>query len=169
MIETCRTYLETCLKNAGIKRVFTKLEDATRYQVFPYAQVIEDNQNLQYDGSLTARFEGPEEGERTFRRRIYYSMVDMVVKVVHRDLIQAEALREDLLASFERSILDADENAILVTARSAEPEEDTSLLQGRAAAYLDVCFEGGIYKDKTVKVYDLDVTLEVETEITQEV
>lgn len=164
----CRTYLENCLISVGVKRVFNKQEDTSRHQVLPFAQVVEDSQSQIYDGSVVARFNGPAEDERTFRQRIYHCTVEMLVKIVHRDLNQAEAIRDQLLKQFDRRILDEDGNAILVTSRGAEPEEDGSILQNKAASYLDISFEGGIYKDKVVKLYNLDVALEMEPQIIKE-
>lgn len=169
MIATCREYLEQLLKNAGIERVFTRPEDAAKHQAVPYAVVALDTETMQYDGSLVARADGPGAGERTFRRRLYRRSVRAKVKLVHRDQAGADAAGSAFLAGLARRILDADGNAILVSARGAEPEEEASLLRQQEAVHFLVIFEGGIYADRTVKVYDLETTLQVEGENTQEV
>jgi hypothetical protein len=169
VIATCREYLEQLLKNAGIARVFTRPEDAAKHQAVPYAMVALDTETMQYDGSLVARADGPGMGERTFRRRVHRRSVRAKVKIVHRDQAAADTAGTVFLAGLARRILDPDGNAILVSARGAEPEEETSLLRQQAAAYFEVLFEGGVYADKTVKIYPLETALAVEGEIVEEV
>lgn len=169
MIGECRQYLAAHLKAAGIERVYTRPEDGTKHQAVPYAVVEMSDQSLEYDGSLVARADGPEADERTFRRRTHRRTVKAQVRIVHRDQTQLETVIMSFLAGLDRRLLDAQENAILISARGGEPEEDASLLREQQTAYFQVVFEGGVYTDKIVKVYPLETALEIETEIVEEV
>jgi hypothetical protein len=171
MMDTCRTYLTQQLKSCGINKVFTKAEDAAQYKAVPYAKVAFDDEDLKYDGSLVARADGPNQGERTLRRRTYMRTIQARVKIVHRDQAAAEAAGTNFLSGLARRIMDPDNNAILINARSGEPEpdEDTSLLRQQGTSYYLVTFDGGIYRDKIVQVYELETALAVESEIVEEV
>lgn len=169
MIGSCREYLEEHLKSLGIMRVYTRAEDAAKHQALPYAVVMIDGQTAQRDGSLVARADGPGPDERTLRRRLYRRTVKVLVTIVHRDRAAADAAGEAFLSGLTRRIFDTGGNAILVAAQGAEPEEEASLLKPRETAHILVVFEGGIYADQVVKVYDLETSLQVEGEISQEV
>lgn len=164
MIQACREYLKTCINQAGIKTVHTRRVDASKHQAVPYGEIIFGDTDLHRDGSLVARYEGPGEHERTFRRRIYQRIELARIKVVHRDQALAEVTRDAILNSLGSRIQDGNGNAVLITAWSGEPEEDTSILRQEAAAYIDIRFEGGIYRDRTVKLYKTETDLLMEGE-----
>lgn len=169
MILACRDYLKTCLEQMGIKKVLTKAEDGSKHAVIPRAEITFGDTDLRIDGSLVARYEGPGDHERTFRRRTYQRTEQARVKIVHRDQDQAEKSRDSLLAGLESRIDDGKGNAILITAWSGEPDEDSSLLRQTGTTYIDIKFEGGIYWDRTVKLYDTATSLQLEGEIQEEV
>lgn len=163
MIRACLDCLEACLKGAGIERVYTKPEDAAKHQAIPYAVVILGDETLQRDGSMVARADGPAANERTYRRRLYKRSIQARVKVVHRDQAVAGDAGDAFLESLPRRIWDKHNNAVLVSARGAEAdEEDASLLKKQGAVYFLITFEGGIYSDRVVKVCAIGVGLEVE-------
>lgn len=164
MIKACRDYLKTCLEQVGIKKVLTRAEEAAKHAVIPRGEIYFGESDLQKDGSLVARFDGPGDHERTYRRRTYQRTEQARVKIVHRDQDLAEKTRDDLIAAFERRIDDGHGNAILITAWSGEPEEDSSLLRQTGTTYIDLRFDGGIYRDRTVKLYDTATSLRLEGE-----
>lgn len=169
MIEACRSWLETYLKSLGIKQVAAAADDGARINAHPAARIIMGETTTRYDGSLVARLENFETGEKRLRRRIYEARLEVSVKLTHRDQLKAEALREDFLTGLPVRIDDGSGNAILIAAQGGEPEEDASVLKQLGATYVDMVFEGGIYRDFPIKVVIWETDMEVENEITQEV
>jgi hypothetical protein len=164
MIGYCREYLITLLNQAGITRVYAEAEDAGKHQVRPYAQLIPGNEKLEYDGSLVAKEVDRENRQCTYRRRIYRHTAQIKVKIVHRDGNAAAQVKQAFLAGLERRIWDGDNNAILVSVATAQPEDDPSLLKQQDVVYLTVTFQGGVYRDHTVDLVNLDSALKIEAE-----
>lgn len=169
MIEKCREYLKAVLNQVGIKQVHTSQADASKHPVVPYAEIKLEDTALRADGSLVARFEGPGDKERTLRRRTYERTEQAQVKIVHRSQTAAETARDSLLNLLVPRIDDGHSNAILITAWNGDSEEDGSILRQEAAANINVKFDGGIYKDKVVKIFSMETDLTFEGEITEEV
>jgi len=169
VIEKCREYLVTCLTQVGIKQVNTTKADTKKHQILPYGEVKFEDSALRPDGSLVARYEGPGENERTLRRRTYERTEQAQVKMVCRDQGQAENSRDNLLAMLGQRIEDGHGNAILITAWNGDGEEDGSILNQEATVFIDVKFDGGIYKDKVVKIFNMETDLQFEGEISEEV
>jgi len=163
MIKACKDHLAAALAAAGIERVFYRREEAEKHQVLPFGVLMTGDETLRFDGSLVASAEGPGNDERTYRRRTHRRVRDIKVAIIHRSDDQAETAGETFLAALDRRIFDGDGNAILVSARGSEPDEDDkSLLRQRSGAVYLVTFEGGVYQDKVVKVLPLETALEVE-------
>jgi hypothetical protein len=168
VIGVCRDYLKAHLEGIGIARVLTRPEDAGKHQVAPYAVIVPGEETLVRDGTLVACADGPGAGERTFRRRLHRRTVTFRVKIVQRDPGAVDAAAAAFLGGLARRILDPAGNAILVAARGAEPEEETSVLRDQEAVHFLVAFEGGVYADRAVKVYPASA-LAVEVEMAKEV
>lgn len=161
MIENCRTFLTSLIQAAGIKTVLTKAEDEAKHKSTPYASVTFGQDVLGFDGSLVARSDGPGAKERTFRRRLYARNVPAKIKIVHRTPALAEQARSSILESIPRRIDDGLGNAVLLTLKTGEPEADGSVLRNQETVYIDLVCEGGIYKDSTVKVFDMETDLQI--------
>lgn len=164
MITSCREYLKNCLNQVGISRVNTKKSEGTKHQAVPYAEVVFEEGDLRKDGRLVARFEGPGEKERTFRRRLYERTELARVKIVHRDQATAETTRDEFISLLDKRIDDGNGNAVLITAYQSEPEEEGSILRQETAAYIDARFEGGLFKDHTVMLINTETDLLIDGE-----
>lgn len=161
MIEHCRTFLVNIIKAASIKTVHIKAEDEGKHQTVPYASVTFGQDDLSFDGSLVARYDGPGEKERTFRRRMYHRNVPVKVRIVHRTPVLAEQARSSILQAIPVRFDDGAGNAVLIRFKSGEPEGDGSVLRNQETVYIDLVCEGGIYKDHTVKVFSMETDLQV--------
>ncbi len=169
MLSSCLDYLEAKLKEAGINKVSKKQEDAGGHQVIPSASITVGEETLRRVGSLVAVLNDPAANLRVYRKKLYSRVIPFKVKIVQRDAITAENMGTSFIASLDRRILDSQGNAVLITAREAEPEENTSILNQKGTVEYQVIFEGGIYLDKTHKLYSTDTALEISGEIETEV
>lgn len=165
MITECRTYLENLLNEIGIKRVTKEKHEKSQHQIVPRASISLEDETLERDGSLVARLPGVEPNEIIYRRRTYKRNLQMHVMIVAANFMAAEHLGEMFMNRIVRRIFDNKQNAILIVARSAEPDDDTSQLSRNASVAYLVTFHGGIYRDKKSIVYNLEDALELEAEI----
>ncbi len=164
MISPCRNHLVSLLQSIGISRINTEAEGSGKHQAAPYAQLVQGKEKFQYDGSLVARKLDAENQQYLYRRRIYRHVLQVSVRIVHRSGDEAGAAKRDFLAGLARRIWDKNSNAILVSVPESSPDDDPSLLKQQDAAVVAVTFEGGVYKDYAVPIFDLSSALVIETE-----
>ncbi|MDZ4042912.1 MAG: hypothetical protein U1D96_05380 [Eubacteriales bacterium] len=162
MIGHCLGYLETVCKDRNIL-AYTQAIDVSKHQGKQWA--IIEILDIQYtrDGSLVAKEDDLVAMLRTYRRRVHKVILRTKVQINTRSA-QAAVIAEQIIQDLERRIWDDDHNAILITARVSQPEEDPSMLQGRSATDLLVDFAGGIYQDRTVPLLDLETAQETAEE-----
>lgn len=170
MIQECLDYLKQALINAGIEKVFARGEDSSKHQGATYAELSVIKEQPKKDGSLVARADGTDaQGKpvRIFRRRTHRWNVIIKVKIVCRDEAALGQVKSSFFGSLPSRILDAGGNAVLILPDAGEPEDDTSVLRSKAETYFLIVFEGGIYKDRTVLLINLEDSMEMENEITE--
>ncbi|MTI82740.1 MAG: hypothetical protein FH756_02340 [Firmicutes bacterium] len=164
MISECRGYLVSLLQEIGVSRVNTDAEGGGKHQAAPFAQLMQGKEKFEYDGSLVARKLDAENEQYLYRRRIYRHMAQVKVRITHRSGDEATAAKRDFLANLSRRIWDENNNAVLVSVPESSPEDDSSLLKQQDAAVVMVTFEGGVYKDYAIPIFDLSSALVIETE-----
>lgn len=166
MIGSCIEYLLEILRENGIP-AHADAAEAAKHQGAQWATIGFLDTKWFRDGSLVARAEDPAAGTRTYRRRLYKIALRTNI-VIHSRRGQAADLGVTVAGKLDRRIWDAEQNAILVTVRGPQPEDDPSLLKDRSTVELLVDFEGGIYRDRTVPLLDLEPALEIEPQIATE-
>ncbi|MCL6612627.1 MAG: hypothetical protein K6T66_13920 [Peptococcaceae bacterium] len=170
MIQECLDYLTQSLINAGIDRVFTRGEDSSKHQGATYAELSVIKEQIKKDGSLVARADGNDDqgrAVRIFRRRTHRWTVMVKVRMVCRDEAALAQVKGSFFGSLQSRIFEAGNNAVLIHPDAGEPEEDTSVLRSKAETYFLIAFEGGIYKDRSVLLINLEDSMEMENEITE--
>lgn len=166
MRSICEAYLVQALQLAGITHVYTEPKDAAAHTAVPYAELLWDKERLRFDGSLVAGYASTDsQGRpvRVLRRRVYERVLPVEVKLVHREG-ELAAVVESLISSLERRIFDGQENAILLKLDSSISEESASRLKGKEVTYFLITFEGGIYRDYSLYLLDLETQMVLESE-----
>lgn len=170
MIQDCLDYLTQALTTAGVEKVFKRGEDSSKHQGASSAGLAVIKEHFKKDGSLVARADGTDDQGRPvriFRRRTQKWTVIIKVKLVCRDEAALALVKQSFFGSLGSRILDAGNNAVLILPDSGEPEEDTSVLRSKAETYFLITFEGGLYKDRTSLLVNLEDSMEMEHEITE--
>lgn len=166
MIDTCLAYLKDFLAARKIP-AYDDPSEASKHQGAQWARIETQRVKSFRDGTLVAKVEDLEDKTRTYRRRIYKLVLRCKLTINNRRG-QAAALAEQIIAELDRRIFDQNENAIIITAQEGQAGDDPSVLRERGQADLLVDFEGGIYRDRTVRLLDLETDMELEQEISEE-
>ena len=98
-------------------------------------------------------------GSRTYRWQTTQRTLSITVQLAAKD--NAGDLVAAFLAGLSARILDAQQNAVLVSPGAARPIDDPSILAEKQALELRIEFEGGTYQDRIVKVVGPDATPEL--------
>lgn len=175
MTGECKQYLAQKLQAAGIDEVYLTAEAAARHRALPYALVsasmdqLSQQERLEYSPRRVAMEDDLDNNVRRLRWRTHIRHLQLRVAIAHRTEAEAEAALTTFLASLDRRFLDADKNAVLVNGDMANRNDDASLLRNQAGAEALVFFEGGIYRDGKLPLFNVPDLMAVETEITEEV
>ncbi len=175
MIAECKQYLVQKLQAAGINEIYQTAEQSQKHHSLPYALVsasmdyVSRQERLEYSPQRVAMEDDLANGVRRVRWRTHKRHLQLRVAIVHRTEAEAEGILTAFLVSLERRFLDAGGNAVLVNAEMASREDDGSLLRNQAGAEAIVFFEGGVYRDEELPLFNVPGTMALENEVVEEV
>lgn len=170
MIGECKAYLDGKLKALGLKAIYQTAEEAQKHRVLPHVilaadmNLLSQQERLEYSPRRVAQEMDNVKMVRRTRWRTHLRELEVRVAIVHHTNDEAEDTLAAFLASLDRRFLDSGNNAVLISGRTANRSDDSSLLRNQAGAEAIIRFQGGIYKDVEEPIFDVGVTIQIEEE-----
>jgi hypothetical protein len=156
VIEACRQWLTQVLGPlvGGPGNVHHKAAEASGDLPLPNAVcLLGARERTKRDGSLVGSETLLEQGVRRYRRRVWQRTVPIDVRIEHKTEAEAEAIVNALELAAAAGLDDGAGNRVLVRCGAVVWAPNKALGMDRARGTVQLEFEGGVYRDKTVPLY----------------
>lgn len=151
MIGVCMAAVETIIAGLGYPKIYADPAELKSVTAIPAAFVWqEEPAPLTRDRRRAAQEDRPETSDRVIRWLLYRQELPINVLLIEASRLAVDAKAAEFIRRLPARILDADNNAIIVTAATMQLIEDRSLLANKVSMHIVVTFSGGIYKDEIV-------------------
>ena len=150
MIDACLAALEGVLLGMGYRKVHTDLSDLASFAGgVPSCYVYQaEPSTLTRARRKVAFTDDPARRVRTWRHLLYEERLQLVVRLVEAGRAALDAQKNEFLRRLPARIMDAENNAIHVTATGCLFIEDRAALNNKVAMEITVEFAGGVYLDR---------------------
>lgn len=166
MITQATQYLKDVLMSIGVRHIFDKPSDISRFKPATYALItVKEKGKTEYDGCKTAYFDDYGKGVRTYHIRRYSLEQGLTVQLAATSLAEAAALQKIFMEKIGTYFVDAENYRVDLEVEGVRVVQDEAIIaNGAGAVELDIVFHGGIYVRKETRFI---TGVDTETELIQ--